>query len=109
VRLNLPALTIKRLKWILEHVYSEQITPDGVVPDRDEPDLRLFRVIKSMQLYNLEKRTGECSDLFRLFSQPYFLEGNSEGTTRWLALALAIKELYALDDEQLQKLLCGAC
>jgi hypothetical protein len=103
MKITLPELTRKRLRWVFDYVYEMEMPP--LFPKSSTPaiDKTLMLILKSMQIANIERRTVECVALFRLFNEPYFLEPNSEGTTLFLALALAVKELYRLEDEELQR------
>jgi hypothetical protein len=107
MKFTLPELTRKRVRWIFDCVYEMDMPP--MFPKTSTPvvDKTLMLILKSMQIANIERRTEECVDLFRLFNEPYFLEPNSEGTTWFLALALAVKELYRLEDEDLQRIVYG--
>lgn len=109
MKINLPALTKKRIRWLLDHVYETETLTLPTEGSVSVADTRLFLVVKSVQLTNLQYRGHECEELYRLFSEPYFLDPNSEGTTRWLAMALAIKELCALSDDELKALLTSVC
>jgi len=98
MRCKLPALTKKRAQWLLNHCYdvflereqSPALTESGF----DSEDQRLLLVVRSMQEFNMKHRTDEVIALADWFDDPGFLEWNSEGTTMWLAMALAIRELY---------------
>lgn len=105
MKFTLPELTKKRLRWLFDYVYEMEIPP--LFPKASTPvvDKTLMLILKSMQIANIDHRTEECVELFRLFNELYFLETNSEGTTRFLALALAVKELYRLEDDELQRVI----
>jgi hypothetical protein len=105
--IKLPELTKKRLRWVFDNVYETDMPP--LFPKASTPaiDKKLLETLRSMQLDNFKHRTDECVDLFRLFNAPYFLETNSEGTTVFLAMALALKELYGLEDMELQRVVYG--
>lgn len=102
MRAKLPTLTKKRLRWLLDHADGE-MTPDFVKGRASSPDENLLLIVKLMQQANLTYRTNECVELFPWFSEPGFLEPNSEGTTFFLAMALAIKELFAMEEEELKQ------
>jgi len=60
----------------------------------------------TLQAYNYRHRLQSCAALFPLFEETVGpMERNSEGTTRWLALGLAIKELYGIRNATLHALL----
>jgi hypothetical protein len=107
MKFSLPALTKKRLRWIFDYAYQFEMPPSFPDESTLSVDKTLMLVLKSMQITNIERREDQCVDLFQLFNEPYFLEPNSEGTTHFLALALAVKELYRLDDDELQRVIYG--
>lgn len=116
MRCSLPPLTQKRATWLLEHVFqdpesqhaeAEDRIPEGIQQAEVSPEARLLKVIRAMQFYNVQQRLDDCHALYSVFSDPYFLEGNSEGTTWWLGMALAIKELYGIDDMTLRQTIMG--
>jgi len=107
MRCPLPPLTKIRARWLMERCFdvaSDEIQA-GFSEKSADADARLLLAIQSMQAFNLERRREEVNALWDLFSDPYGFETNSEGTTFWLAMALAIKDLYALDEAALKKLL----
>lgn len=107
MKINLPQLTKKRLRWLFDHAYDISFTlaQESIpVPSLDET---LLLVVKQMQRVNYEHHTDECVSLFGLFSESMSFERNSEGTTQWLAMALAIKQLCALNDEELRDEIIG--
>lgn len=72
-----------------------------------EPKFRDFvKALNELQEYNYRYRTEQLVDLFPIFNStigPF--EYNSEGTTLWLAMGLAIKEVYGLRRSTLEELL----
>jgi len=109
MRISFPQLTKKRLRWLLEHypVAPLQIPALGDA-DVDPGDAKLLTVVQSLQRFNLDHRREDCRALYEFFNQPYFLDPNSEGTTFWLANALAIKDLCSLTNEELRALIDSA-
>lgn len=103
MRAKLPTLTKKRLRWLLDHAYDE-VTADLFKERASSPEENLLLIVKLMQQANLTYRANDCVALFPLFSGQDFLEPNSEGTTTFLAMALAIKELFAIEEEDLKRL-----
>lgn len=103
MKAKLPTLTKRRLRWLLDHAHDD-VTPDFFKERASSPDENLLLVVKLMQQANLMYRPSECMGLFQWFSDPGFLEPNSEGTTRWLAMALSIKELFPLEEADLREL-----
>lgn len=55
----------------------------------------------SMQRFNYRFRPDDTRRLFDLFDELFNFELNSEGTTLWLALILAVQELYGFSDSKL--------
>jgi len=95
---DLPYLNQERLDIIFERVYE--------LKDEDKPfhedRLNGFLVmIKAMQHFNHWYRPEDTRDLFDLMDPVFNFERNSEGTTMWLALILAIGELYGFSDQKL--------
>ena len=98
---NLPYLDQNRLNIIFGHVYD-------IVSDKnnentfDEKRLsHLLETLKSMQSFNYHYRPDDTKYLFDLMDKIFLFEINSEGTTLWLSLILAIKELYGFSDNKL--------
>lgn len=98
---DLPYLNQERLDKIFERVYGFPERDDDL-PFEDEKFKRFFLMLKSMQEFNYFHRQGDVHPLFGLLEERVFrFERNSEGTTLWLALILAIQELYGFSDEKL--------
>ena len=97
----LPVLDQELLNIIFEHVYNRD------AEDITDKELRDFvELLLAMQKYNYWYRPNECAQLFPLFEATVGpMETNSEGTSMWLALGLAIKELYGLRSSTLESLL----
>ncbi|HHW37273.1 MAG TPA: hypothetical protein GXX18_08575 [Bacillales bacterium] len=72
-----------------------------------EPKFRDFvKTLNGLQEYNYRYRIDQVMDLFPIFESaigPF--EFNSEGTTLWLAMGLAIKEVYGFRRSSLEELL----
>lgn len=72
-----------------------------------EPKFRDFvKALNGVQEYNYRYRVDQVVDLFPIFDStigPF--EFNSEGTTLWLSMGLAIKELYGFKRSTLEELL----
>lgn len=106
MRITFPQLTKKRLRWLLEYPATSLDHIAHIGEDVEDPaDAKLLRIVQSLQRFNLDHRQEDYRALYRLFDQPGFLEPNSEGTTFWLANALAIKDLCSLTNDELQTLL----
>jgi hypothetical protein len=54
-----------------------------------------------MQSFNHQHRPDDTGHLFGFFDPIFNFEHHSEGTTLWLSLILAIKELYGFSNEKL--------
>lgn len=66
----------------------------------------LIHIIKTMQEYNYRYRFNQYSNLFPIFDEtcgPF--QTNSEGTSLWLAMGLAIKDIYGLRRETLKNIM----
>lgn len=98
---ELPFLDRALLNTIFDGVYEHN------VEDIESESVRDFlRVLYMMQDYNCRYRPQACADLFPLFEETVGpMEPNSEGTTMWLALGLAIVELYGMRRSTLRGLL----
>lgn len=97
-------LNKKRIRRIFATVFDVQFPPESL-PTDTLADCRVLLALKAMQIVNLQQRSAEVVALYRYFDDPGFLEPNSEGTTRWLAMALAVQEFYAIDANTLKNLL----
>lgn len=100
----LPILDRGLLDAIFDHVYDNL---GNQVPDIADKELRDFvQLLSVMQNYNHWYRNTEYAQLFPVFEATVGpMEKNSEGTDMWLALGLAVKELYGLRLSTLQSLL----
>jgi hypothetical protein len=94
---NLPYLTRERLATIFKHVYGG----DGEDGFEEEKMAHLLKTLQAMQSFNLEHRPDDTRDLYGVMSQVFEFELNSDGTTYWLAMCLAIKELYGFSNDRL--------
>lgn len=99
---DLPYLDQERLNTIFTHVY-DVVDLDDVKPSfEDEKLSAFFEMLKVMQLFNYRHRGNDTRALFFLLDPEVFnFEKNSEGTTVWLSLILAIKDLYGFSDGKL--------
>ena len=102
---NLPYLNPERLNVIFDHVYDTV----GIYNSKqnfDDKKLADFLImLQSMQLFNHHHRPDDTRRLFFLLDEIFNFERNSEGTTVWLALILAIQDLYRFSDEKLVSLM----
>jgi hypothetical protein len=101
----LPVLDQYLLNLIFEHVYDGVNEKDAEgFADKELGDF--VKLLLTMQNYNYWYRFSEYQRLFPLFEETVGpMETNSEGTSMWLALGLAIKELYGLRSSTLESLL----
>lgn len=98
---ELPFLDQKLINMIFAGVYGRysQTSEDKSFND-------FLNLLYTLQDYNCHYRLETCTTLFPLFEETIGpMERNSEGTTRWLALGLAIKELYGMRSSTLKSLL----
>lgn len=97
---HLPFLNRSLLDLIFEHVYQPP------ADDLDSQIREFILMLQSMQEYNCRYRQEQYVRLFPL-ADPIVgpFETNSEGTDCWLALILAIRELYGMSDETLKAVL----
>lgn len=92
---NLPLLDQKLLNKMFDAVYI------GYEKTSDERINALIDTLYAMLKFNHHFRPDDTRRLFDLFDAQFNFERNSEGTTIWLALILAIQELYGLTDSKL--------
>jgi len=97
---DLPYLNKERLDMIFEHVYDNAEKADE--HKFNEEKLSHFLItLKTMQSFNFRHRPDDTRQLLSLLDGIFNFERNSEGTTLWLSLILAIKELYGFSDRKL--------
>jgi len=73
---------------------------------RDSKFHAFVSMLNGVQEYNYRYRQSEVSRLFPMFDRAFGpFEINSDGAVLWLALGLALQELYGLRDETLEHLL----
>ncbi|MDD5300331.1 MAG: hypothetical protein PHD65_07535 [Gallionella sp.] len=104
VKNNLPPLNEVLLNQIFDGVYGGA----GQQPNEligHEPLQALIDTLYAMQRFNHRFRPDDTGRLFDLFDAQFNFERNSEGTTLWLALILAVQELYGLSDSRLMEAL----
>ncbi len=97
---NLPYLNQERLNKIFEHVYDIVSNAGNNQLFDDERMKEFLAALLAMQSFNYRFRPDDVRELFFLMENDFSFERNSEGTTLWLALALAIKELYNFSDRK---------
>lgn len=93
---SLPFLDEKLINIIFENVYG--ISPEEKL---DEELSDFMKLLGSMQGYNYRYRNDMLRRVYCVISKVIEFEINSEGTSIWLALCLAIKELYGMTDRTL--------
>lgn len=101
-------LDAEKMNAIFDCVYgiSDGLNKNTKKLLKEEEFKDFIKLLLTMQNYNYCYRFEETAKLFPLFEFTVGpMEVNSEGTTLWLALGLAIKELYGLRRSTLQGLL----
>ena len=98
---NLPYLNPERLNIIFDHVYDTVGIYNSNQNFDDEKLADFFTMLQAMQLFNYHHRHDDTRRLYFLLDGTFNFELNSEGTTVWLALILAIQDLYRFSDEKL--------
>ncbi|TSA39379.1 MAG: hypothetical protein D4R63_09065 [Methylococcaceae bacterium] len=98
---DLPYLTQDRLDYFFTAVYDAEVPS----PHKDAQIVALLTALKAMQHFNHFHRSNDTREFFTLLNDIFNFERNSEGTTLWLALILAIKELYGFSPEKLRELM----
>lgn len=92
MRSNLPPLDQVLLERIFDSVYiGYKQTPDPHIQ-------ALMDTLYAMLQFNFHFRPDDTGRLFGLFDTQFKFGQNSEGTKIWLALILAVQELYGLTD-----------
>jgi hypothetical protein len=98
---ELPYLDTALLDIIFDGVYGKDCDAIEEAPLRD-----FLEMLYTMQAYNHRYRPNTCAALSPIFEEAVGPMGiNREGTSLWLALGLAIKELYGMRDSTLRTLL----
>ena len=98
---DLTYLNSERLNRIFDGVYRCVEPNLESEPMPDEKIQALMDTLYVMQKFNYRFRPSDTRSLFDLFNRQFHFEINSDGTTLWLALILAIQELYAFSDSKL--------
>lgn len=103
---NLPYLTEERLNQIFDGVYGMSLTTAAEARQFGDERMRdLASALYALQRFNYRHRPDDTYRLFPLFDAQFNFERNSEGTTLWLALILAIQELYGFTDTKLAEVI----
>ena len=104
---GLPWLNAEVLDTIFDCVYGITSEVRAARPLLSEPVIAdLIAVLQAMQSYNARWRGEALVRLLPVLEDALgAVEPNSEGTTRWLALALALKDLYGIREQTLGELL----
>ena len=103
---NLPYLTQNRLNFIFEGVYGFDGIPAQMLNTEEEIIVDLAKTLYAMQQFNHHYRWDDTRQIFGLMSENFQFEVNSEGTTLWLSLILAIQELYGFTDKKIVEVIC---
>jgi hypothetical protein len=97
---SLPELDRQTLDFIFDHVYDIC----GMPGESQAPEVGklsdLLEILKALQGFNYRHRLDDACDLYPLVGGPLGLDCNcnSEGYFLWLAMLLAIDDLYELND-----------
>ncbi|MBU9712826.1 hypothetical protein [Evansella tamaricis] len=85
---------------------SENLKPETKKLLQDKQFHDFIDVLLALQEFNYRYRFAQTAELLPLFERSLGpMERNSEGTTLWLALGLALKDWYGLRRETLSSLL----
>lgn len=106
MKINLPPLDQALLIRIFDGVYSG--VGQASEHASDELTRTMINTLYVMQRFNYSFRPDDTRRLFDLFDELFNFELNSEGTTLWLALTLAIQELYGFSDSKLVEVIGSA-
>lgn len=102
---KLPDLTSENLNAIFKGVY-QCVSRDQISEEFGDPQLQvLMKTLYGEQYRNYRERGEDTYRLFTVVNSLFNFEPNSEGTTLWLALILAVQELYGLTDKKLLKVM----
>ena len=104
---GLPWLDTEVLDTIFDCVYGITSQVRASRPLLSEPVIAdLLAVLQAMQSYNARWRGETLVELLPVLEDALgAVEPNSEGTTQWLALALALRDLYGIRNQTLHELL----
>jgi hypothetical protein len=103
---GLPNLDRNLLNLLFDRVFDSENSEGSLAEQLGRNHLAdFFRVIKALQYYNLNYRGNQARELFPLFDDAIGMEMNSEGTLYWLAMGLAVKELYGMRNSTLRKII----
>ena len=91
---------LKKYEEQLKKVQLEITHYEAAEKRADEKMNEFLTALLAMQSFNYKCRPDDVRELFFLMENDFSFERNSEGTTLWLALALAIKELYGFSDKK---------
>lgn len=102
IKKNLPYLNAERLEQIFAGVYNAPAPAAGEAAQTGDERIRdLANALYALQRFNYRHRRDDTLRLFSLFAPRFNFERNTDGPVLWLALALAIQELYGLSDSKL--------
>lgn len=109
LRKQLPVLDVSTLDFILSHVYDTVNRPESQDERDNGVDERhrdLLSILLALQTFNYHHRMDEVGGVLTAATRSgRRFQSNSSGTELWLALLLAIKELFGLNDGELTALL----
>lgn len=105
---NLPILHAKTMTAIFDCVYGVEgsLHPSTKKLMEEETFQYFIKMLSAAQAYNYRFRNEQVGELFPLFERTVGpMETNSDGTTLWLAMGLAIRETYNMRNITLENLL----
>ncbi len=105
LRTSLPALNGESLDFIFDHVYEIYGILGESKAQKDCKLPGLLEILKGLQKFNYDHRLDDAFELHQKAVIPsgLQLQSNSEGSVLWLAMLLAIKELYGLSNSSMIK------
>ena len=107
LRISLPILNGESLDIIFERVYEIAGSPfEGKTVDCSKLQC-LLEILQGLQKYIYKHRMDDAFDLHQKAVIPSGLElqSNSSGSELWLAMLLAVKEVYGLSNSSLTKVI----
>jgi len=105
LRTSLPALNGESLDFIFDHVYEMSGILGEGEREKDCKLASLLGILKGLQRFNYDHRLDDAFELHQkaVVASGLELQSNSDGSVLWLAMLLAIKELYGLSNSGLIK------
>ena len=107
LRNSLPELNGESLDFIFDHVYEIIDILGQGEKEKNCMLANLLGILKGLQRFNYDHRLDDAFELHQRAVVPAGLElqSNSDGSVLWLAMLLAIQELYGLSNSNLIKVI----